>query len=245
MSFKERISEGLNLTVERVSRGSNSTPEIVLDINGTTGVAAFSQIPTIPDPVDPATAIPLATSTETTFSRQVYYVNPIAEELITIAADALCANGVVVLTAAQPDYPRCLALRITIAVNPITAGIATVVGVGPSGEAISEAVSLIAAISKTVYTDHAFATVTSITVSGKVGGAGAGDNLSVGVSSKLGLPASVSPAPTSWAVHKANVANANEAVGTVDADYGTIDPTTPPDATADFSFFYTYTVNPT
>jgi hypothetical protein len=243
MSFKERISEGLNLTVERVSRDSNSTPEIVLDINGTTGVAAFSHIPTTPDPVSPADAIPLATTTEQTLSGYVYYVAPITEELTSIKASAACANGPCAI-AGQPDYPRCLAVRVLIAVNPITAGIVTIVGVGPSGEAVSEAVSLITAGNVTRYTNHAFATVTSATVSGLVGGAGMGDNLGIGVSKKLGLVGSKNPTPAVWAVQKTVVGNANEAVAGVDATYGHVTPTNNPNGARTYGFYYTFTVTP-
>lgn len=182
-------------------------------------------------------------------SGTIHYVMPIAEELVTIKADALCVDGAIVV-AGQPGT-RGLALRITIAANPITAGNITLVGVGPSGEAISEVKSLITNVSVTLYTNHAFAKVTSGTVAGLVGGGGAGDNLSIGVSTKLGLVGCKVPAPTAWAVHKTTVAAStilgpvDEAVAGVDATYGTVSPTTAPNGAKCFDFYYTYTVTPT
>lgn len=166
-----------------------------------------------------------------------YFQNPLAAELISIVADAACANGACAL-AGQPQYPCKLSLRVTIAVNPITAGVATIVSVGSSGEAITEVVSLITAVTATIPTLKAHGKITSITVSGLVGGGGAGDNLSVGQSSALGLPAAQDA--TSFAVHKANLDNADEAVGTVDAVAGTIIPTTAPNAARDYTIFYSY-----
>ena len=167
------------------------------------------------------------------------FLNPIAEEYVSIVADVLCADGAQII-AGQPDYPRELVINVTIATNPITGGIATVVGVGASGEAVNVVVDLTTAVTVKLYTGVALATVTRITVSGLAGGAGAGDNIGVGVSSKLGLPGSLTPPSSNFAVYKTVVNDADEAVAGVDTVNGTVDPTTAPSGAADFQFYYTY-----
>jgi hypothetical protein len=177
-------------------------------------------------------------------SGMVRFLNPIAAEVVSIVANVLCADGAQII-AGQPDYPRCLQVDITIATNPITDGDVTIVGVGASGEALNEVIDITTAISAVFETDYAYATVTSVTVSGLAGGAGAGDNIGVGVSSKLGLCGCKSPVPSAWAVYKTIVDDADEAVAGVDTTYGTVDPTTAPNGAHDYDFWYTFTVTPT
>lgn len=167
------------------------------------------------------------------------FLNPIAEEYISVVADVLAADGAQII-AGQPDYPRCLALNITIATNPITGGTATATGIGASGEAVVEAVDITSAVSQVLYTDAAFAQVTDITIAGLTGGAGAGDNIGVGVASRLGLPGSLNPTSSNFAVYKTVVDDADEAVAGVQAAFGTVDPTTAPDGAHDYQFHYTY-----
>jgi hypothetical protein len=53
-----------------------------------------------------------------------------------------------------------------------------------------------------------------------------------------------SPLPEKFAVHKANVNDVNEVVGTVDTFAGTIVPTSVPNGSRSYQFWYTYTVTP-
>lgn len=165
----------------------------------------------------------------------VRYEAPIAGDLVTIVADVGLANGALTI-AAQPDVPRKLQVRITDANSSISAGTVTLVGVGARGQAVSQVIAL-AGGTRTVTTDEAFATLTSATVA-SLAGAATGDNIGIGPSNALGLP--VPQGARDVAVHKANVANANEAVGTVDATAGTIVPTTAPNGTRVFDFWFTY-----
>ena len=185
-----------------------------------------------------------ATMDTETRAASVHYAAPIAEELVSIVADTLCADGAQII-AGQPDVPRELAIRVTIAVNHVTAGTLRIIGVGHSGEALDVLVSLITGASATFYTGKAFATVASATVAGLAGGAGAGDNIGVGVSDKLGLPACNTPTPVGWSVYKTVVDSADEAVAGVDAGSGTVEPTTAPNGVRVYDFFYTYEVTPT
>ena len=203
--------------------------------------------------VDNATA----TNNAETRTGQVVYAAPIAAELITISADAaLAADGARVLTAGAiaetaPDVPRCLAVRVTIAVNAVTAGVLRIVGDDASGAARTEDVSLVTAISATINSTRAYSVVASATVVGLVGAGGAGDNLSVGVAAALGLPAVASHTCSAFAgiltAVAANVAGnpTREAVAGYDAANGTVTPTTAPDAARVFTFVYAYSITPT
>ena len=171
-------------------------------------------------------------------SNMVRYTNPIAAELISIVADVSMANGAQTI-AAQPDFPRKLQVRITDADSSVSAGIVTIVGTDPSGNAVSEAVALTGGTA-TKKTANAFSHVTSATISALAGNAGA-DHISIGVAADLGLPGHGNPVPGSFAVYKSNVSNGDQAVGTVDAVAGTISPTTAPDATKAYDFWYTFT----
>lgn len=180
----------------------------------------------------------LTVAAPSSISRAANFANPIAAELVTIVADISVANGAQTI-AAQPDYPRKLQLRITDANSSITAGIITLVGTGPSGEALTEAISLTGGTATKIST-WAYSHLTSATVSALAGQAAA-DHISMGVGAALGLPAA-NPSGGTFTVYKANVANADQAVGTVDATAGTIIPTTAADGTKTYQFWYTYAV---
>lgn len=172
-------------------------------------------------------------------SEFAYFGAPIAAELISVKAAATPANGAITI-AAQPDYPRKLQIRIVIGTTTttaITAGTLTLVGTNPQGQTITEFISLIQNASATLQTANAYAHLTSGTVAGYVAsGSGTGNTLGIGVSAQLGLPL---PAGfTNLNVFKENVDNADEVVGTVDYVAGTISPTTAPNATHNYSFWY-------
>jgi hypothetical protein len=169
-------------------------------------------------------------------ARTVRYEAPIAADLTTIKAAADVANGVITI-AAQPDYPRKLQVRIVDANSSISAGTLTLVGVGARGQALQQVIDL-AGGTRTVTTDDAFATLTSGTVAG-LAGAATGDTLGIGPATALGLPGPKLPVGGTFTVYKSNVDNANEAVGTVDATAGTIVPTTVPNGTRTYGFWYT------
>ena len=164
---------------------------------------------------------------------------PIAAELISIKAAATPANGAITI-AAQPDFPRKLQIRIVIGTTTttaITAGTLTLVGTSPQGQTVTEVISLIQNASATLQTANAYAHLTSGVVAAyAANGSGTGNTLGIGVSAQLGLPL---PAGfTNLNVFKENVDNADEAVGTVDYVAGTVSPTTAPNATHNYDFYY-------
>ena len=172
----------------------------------------------------------------------VRYEAPIAAELISIVAALDPVANVTLTIAAQPDYPRKLQIDLVDANSSISAGVVTLIGVGVHGQAVTQAVPLTGG-SATTITTHAYATLTSAIVTGLVGAA-AGDTISIGVGAALGLPGPYALTPSAFTVYKSNLANANEAVGTVDATNATIIPTTAPDGSRNFSFWYRYTYTP-
>lgn len=177
--------------------------------------------------------------TPLTIARHVHYEAPITADKIAIVAAAAMANGAAAI-AAQPDFPRKLQVDIIDANSSVTAGNVVLVGTGASGQALTQTIALSGG-SRTVTTDDAFAKLTSATTSGLVGATGA-DTLSIGPATALGLPASKDPVPGTFSVTKSNVTNADEAVGTVDTVAGTIIPTSVPNGTRTYDFWYTYKV---
>jgi hypothetical protein len=252
--------EGLTATVEELNNlaGTGGTLDVTVDAGGTDATGADGTGATAASGTDAtgaegtgatgadgtaATGDTAGTNVAETRVGHVRYEAPIAAELISIVAAVDMANGVQIL-AAQPDFPRKLKITIVDANSSTSAGTVDVVGVGPSGEALSQLDLPLTGGSGNIVTDEAYATVTSITIK-DLAGAAAGDTISVGVQDALGLPGCNSPASSAFAVYKAAVDNANEAVGTVDATAGTIIPTTACNAVRTYDFWYTYQVTPT
>jgi hypothetical protein len=186
--------------------------------------------------VDSETAVNQAT----VLSGVAHFTDPIAEEVVSIVANVLIANGAQLL-AGQPDFPRKLRVDITDADVSITAGTVDLVGVGADGAALSQSIPLTGG-TQVVVTDDAYATVTSVTVVGAAGN-GAGDNIGVGVDSALGLP--IPAGAANVVVTKTCVDSADETVAGVDTTARTVDPTTAPDAAKDYDFYYRYELTPT
>lgn len=203
-------------------------------------------IPYVTTPNDPSQLTNLINANlgaEASFlkSGHVRYTAPIAAELVSIKAAATPANGTITI-AAQPDYPRKFQVRIVIGTpttTQITAGTLTLVGTNAQGQSVTEVISLVKASSATVTTTNAYAHLTSGTVANYAAdGSGTGNTLGIGVATALGLPL-----PAQWyqlTVYKANVGNANETIGTVDSQAGTIVPNTAANASNNYDFWYTY-----
>jgi hypothetical protein len=173
--------------------------------------------------------------------RHVHYEGPIAADLVTIVAAANAALGACSI-AAQPDFPRKLQVRIVDANGSISAGILTLVGVGARGQAVTQAIPLTGG-TQTVTTADAYATLTSATITALVGAA-AGDTVGIGPANDLGLPGPKSLTPSLFAVYKSCADNANETVGTVDATAGTIAPTTAPNGSHRYDFWFNFSYQP-
>lgn len=178
------------------------------------------------------------TGTAIVVAGHVRVTNPPTADLVSIVA-ALDppVNGAMTI-AAQPVVPCKLQVRIVYA-GSVT-GTLTLVGIGARGQAVTQAIPLVGG-TRTVTTTDAYATLTSATIASIAGAAG-GDTVGIGQSSAIGLP--VPQGAASVAVYKSNVDDVNETVGTVDATAGTIIPTTAPNGTRDFDFWFTSSVTP-
>jgi hypothetical protein len=173
-----------------------------------------------------------ATNNAARLGGHVRYQAPLAADNIYIVAAVLPAGGVQIL-AHQPDFPRKLNIHITVG---STTALMDIVGVGPSGEAVTES-DLDVHTAGDVPTAKAYATITSITLKGVTG---AGGTVGVGHGLALGLPAAQVPAASGFVVYKAGVDSANEAAGAVDAVAGTVTPTTAANGVHNYDFWYTY-----
>lgn len=186
-------------------------------------------------------ALILALAANSLAADSITMAAPIAAELVSVKAAATPANGAITI-AAQPDYPRKLQVRVVIGTTTttaITAGTLTLLGLNAAGQVITETLSLIANASTTLTTANAFARLTSGTVAAyAAAGSGTGNTLGIGVATALGL--TLPPGFSNLIVFKENLNNADEAVGTVDTVAGTIIPTTVPNATNNYRFWYTY-----
>jgi hypothetical protein len=164
---------------------------------------------------------------------------PLAADLVYIKAAATPANGPITI-AHQPDFARKFQIRIVIGTTTttaITGGTLTLVGVNQSGQAVSEVISLIANASVTLQSTNCYAHLTSGTVAAyAANGSGTGNTLGLGQSAYLGL--TVPPGFTNLTVNKESAIYADEAVGTVDYVSGSISPTTAPNGTTCYDFWW-------
>lgn len=169
--------------------------------------------------------------------------SPLPADLVSVSAAAVATNRALTI-AAQPPHARKLQFRQVI-VTAITAGVLTVVGVDQDGNAVTETVSLVAAATQTLVSKNAYASVTSATVTGLVGG---GDGtLGIGVSNDFGVPglfgcvtlSCVKATKVTKVLGTSNVAADDAAsTATVDVAARTVAPTTAPSANGlvDFEF---------
>lgn len=197
-----------------------------------------------------ADVLPLLQAGWRTFLNSVANVSinsPLPADLVSISAAAVATNRALTI-AAQPPHARKLQIRQVI-VTAITAGVLTIVGTNQDGVATTEVVSLITNATQTLKSANAYASITSATVSGLVGG---GDGtLGLGLSNDFGLP--TAPGVVDLALIKAtkitkvlgtsNVAADDvTATATVDTVARTVAPTTVPAANGlvDYEFTYSF-----
>lgn len=133
----------------------------------------------------------------------------------------------------SPDYPRNISATGVISNGAITLLTITVTGTDINGTAISEVLTIDA--DETVTGSKAFATLTSIAVTGTFStGGGAGDTLDIGIGVKFGLAGTLS------GVKKTVMDTVDVAVAghTINTTYNTIQFATAPNATHDYSVWY-------
>ncbi len=214
-------------------------------------VSYAAPLPLLAGPQDPSNLnatlnnLIMQINSASTVGRSYRVTAPAAADLVSVKAAATPANGAITI-AAQPDYPRKLQVRIVIGTTTttaITAGTLTLVGTDQNGKAVTEVISLVENASATVTTSNVYSHLTSGTVAGyTANGSGTGNTLGIGASAYLGLPNAYGASILT--VFKENVDNADETVGTVDGTTFSISPTTAPNGTHNYDFFYQYQAAP-
>jgi hypothetical protein len=170
----------------------------------------------------------------------VIYNAPLASELVAIVAAALPVSLTPMTIAAQLAYACKLNVRGVYS-GAVANLVANIVGIDGRGNSVSETVNLAAAASTTFVTVNAYSKLTSITPVGTVTNV---TTIGVGHSTALAIP--MSPVFTDLVVYKegksaaAGAITADEAVGTVDTVAGTIIPTTAPNGTLSFTFWFSW-----
>lgn len=120
-----------------------------------------------------------------------YFGAPVAVDDNRIVTSANLTNHSYTI-AAQPDVPRNITIDVTDTTPSLTAGLVTVTGTDPSGEAVSEVLDLADAL--TFVGTKIFASVTTAVASGLIAEDldGAGDEtIIVGVGAVIGLPSPI------------------------------------------------------
>jgi hypothetical protein len=187
---------------------------------------------------------------------------PLPADLVSVV-NAVTPSNVALTLAAQPVRARKLQVRVVIGTSPttaITAGNLAIVGVDQDGNATTENISLITTTSATIKSAHAYASITSATVSAyAASGSGTGNTIGIGVSNDIGISTghgvvsgftlikstkittAWTPGTPAW-----SVVAADDVAGsaTVDATARTVAPTTAPDANGliDYEFTVNYTL---
>lgn len=124
------------------------------------------------------------------FVEKTVILAPLPADLTSVVA-AVTPSNVALTIAPQPPQARKLQIRIVIGTTTttaITAGNLALIGVDQDGNAVTENISLIENASATVKSSHAYASLTSATVSGYVAsGGGTGNTVGIGVSNDFGI----------------------------------------------------------
>ncbi len=176
-------------------------------------------------------------------ARHEAIVNPPAASTTSWINTAAYADGALAI-AAQPAWPAKGQITVVDANSSITAGLITVVYLDQFGVQRTEVFNQASGGSKVWKTTYAVAKLISVTLSATTGSAGgATDTIAMGPTADLGLTAMQAPVAGSLSVFKSTADSVNEAVGTVDAIACTISPTTAPNGTHDYDFWYTYQFN--
>ena len=163
---------------------------------------------------------------------------PAAAAIAGIVSSGALSNGTLAITH-QPDVMRPVNVEVGTGTTAITAGTVTVSYTGNDGALASDTLPLVCALSTAVTQglSRGVDTISSITVAGLVGGTSPWIRLST--TAAVSVP--VAPGAIDFTVNREYDAGATIAVGTLATALASITPTTAPNATVTYSFFYTYT----
>ena len=138
--------------------------------------------------------------------------------------------------ATQPGYARNITLTLVDGDTSITAGTVTIVGTDIRGDAVTETITGIVAATTLSYAgDVAFATITSINVTGFVGCTQTNDTIKVGMGDIYGLTCELY---ASGDVKQVIETGIDSTAYAVDTTYNTVDFDDVADASSHYSIFY-------
>ena len=162
---------------------------------------------------------------------------PRAATAARIVGSTALANGTIAI-ANQPDCARLAGLRVDPGTSAITAGTAALIYTANDGNPQTDSLTLVAAASTptTQNTSKGVLHLTSITIAGLVGGT----SPLVQVNDTNVLSLMVQQGATDFAIIKANVDGADEAIGTVTSSAFSIAPTTAPNGTHTYGYGFSF-----
>lgn len=166
------------------------------------------------------------------------YTAPAAASATLVVHASSLANSTLVLSA-QPTLPRKLSTIMAVTGGTVTAGTLTIIGLTNLGTLATEVQSAAVgtATATTIKSTNGFASVDSAILTG-VGGATITASITIGTAADVGI---VLPAKfRALAVNKEFVDGATETVGTTDTTAACIALTTAPNATHNYSIYYSY-----
>jgi hypothetical protein len=177
------------------------------------------------------------------FTKQISeaYTLPMAPAAATsgrVFASGALSNGTVAV-ANQPDVMRQVTVEVGTGTTAITAGNLAVTYAGNDGLTGTDTISLVCPLSAstTQFLSRGVVTISSMTVSGLVGGTAPW--LRMSTTAAISLP--VDQQPAAFVITREYDANATIAIGAVTAaTVGTVTPTTAPNGTVTYSFMYNY-----
>jgi hypothetical protein len=163
---------------------------------------------------------------------------PVIATVGQIVASTALSNGALTI-AHQPDVPRQVAVEVGPGTTAITAGSVTVTYLANDGTTVTDVVSCITGASTgfTKYTSKGVVHVSTASVANIAGGA----SPFVRLNTTTTLCVIVDPNATDITFTKENTDGGDETIGTASTvTLGGIAPTTAPNSTHTYSFWYTY-----
>jgi len=152
-----------------------------------------------------------------------------------IVSSVALANGTLTI-AAQPDVPRQLGLRVDPGSGTITAGSGVITYVANDGTTTIDTIALSTAALFTTNTSKGVCHLTSAVISGLTGGS----SPKVQMDTTNYLACMVDTGYTDFLLLKANIDSVDNAGSTVATAAACVSPSTAPNGTHNYSFYYSY-----
>ncbi len=171
-------------------------------------------------------------------SRVQGFTAPILGTAGRFVASTALANGTLSI-ANQPDVPRVAAVREDTGTSAVTAGNLALAYYANTGSLVTDNISLVAPASSLVTTNTTYGVVqlVSAIVTGLAGGA----SPKIQVNNTNAFAVQVNPGFASFVVFREDTDGASGAIGTVNSTAAAVIPSTAPNGTHGYAFFYNFT----